>query len=556
MDKLLKVAVLLTATDKMTESVNAAVSKSQRALEQLQKSKGYQAFDKLGSQALIAGTAITAGFGMAIQAAEESEVATKRLETVFKSMGEKTGTAAKQAEEYASKLQMVIGVEDEEIMAVQAKLATFQRVSNAAGRMNGVFDRATEAAFNLASAGFGEASQNAVQLGKALQDPIKGINSLARSGVTFTATERAKIKALYESGRVFEAQNVLLKAVDKQVGGVAKATATETSKMKVSWSELMESVGRTVMPTFAKIVEKIQHIIGVFQQFVENNPDVVKAIGAIGLALLAFGATVKVITTAMTVLNTVMSMNPYILLAGATIGIAVLIYKYWGNIKSFFVRLWNGIKEIFWRVVAWIREWGFLFIGPIGIIIKYWDQIVSFFGNLWNRVKKPFMDMVKWVMDLGKEFLKAGENIVDSIIQGIKNKATAAVDAVKGLAKDIRDFFPFSPAKRGPLMDIHKVKIVETIADAVKPAPLVKKMQTTAQLALNAVNKQGTGLNARPSAGGGAPVSINFAPQVTLSGTATKGDAQSFIQEMRKYEPELMRLIKTAMDKQGRTQYA
>lgn len=555
MDKLLKIAVLLTATDKMTESVNTAVSKSQRALEQLQKSKGYQAFDKLGSQALIAGTAITAGFGMAISAAEESEVATKRLERVFQSMGEKTGKAAKDAEEYASKLQMVIGVEDEEIMAVQAKLATFQRVSNEAGRMNGVFNRATEAAFNLASAGFGEASTNAVQLGKALQDPIKGINSLARSGVTFTAQEKAKIRALYESGKVFEAQNVLLKAVEKQVGGVAKATATETSKMKVSWSELMESIGRTVMPMFSKMVERVQEIIGVLQNFVENNPNVVKAIGALGLALLAFGGTVKIITGIITVMNTVLAMNPYILLAGATIAIAVLIYRYWDNIKAFFVRLWAGIKEMFWKVVAWIKEWGVLFIGPIGFIIKYWDQIVSFFGNLWNRVKKPFMDMVAWVMNLGKEFLKAGENIVNMIVQGIKNKANEAVDAIKDVAKQVRDFFPFSPAKRGPLMDIHKVKLVETIADSVKPAPLVKKMQTTAQLALNAVNKPG-GISARPSAGGGAPVSVNFAPQITLSGTATKGDAQNFIQELRKYEPELMRLIKTAMDKQGRTQYA
>lgn len=555
MDKLLKIAVLLTATDKMTESVNTAVSKSQRALEQLQKSKGFQAFDKLGSQALIAGTAITAGFGMAISAAEESEVATRRLEQVFKSMGEKTGKAAKQAEEYASKLQMVIGVEDEEIMAVQAKLATFQAVSNQIGRTSGVFNRATSAAFDLAAAGFGEASQNATQLGKALQEPLKGMAALRKSG-SLTVADMERIGKRYrQTGNLLEAQNSILKAVEKQVKGVAAATATESSKMKVSWSELMESIGRTVMPIFSKIVERVQEIIGVFQNFVENNPNVVKAIGALGLALLAFGGTVKVITTAMIVLNTVMSLNPYVLLAGATIAIAVLIYKYWDNIKAFFVRLWNGIKELFWRVVAWLREWGILFIGPIGFIIKYWEQIVSFFGNMWNRVKKPFLDMVKFVMDLGKEFLKAGENIVNSIVQGIKNKMNDAVDAVKDVAKQVRDFFPFSPAKRGPLMDIHKVKIVETIADAVKPAPLVKKMQTTAQLALNAVNKPG-GISARPSAGGGAPVSVNFAPQITLSGTATKGDAQNFIQELRKYEPELMRLIKTAMDKQGRTQYA
>lgn len=555
MDKLLKIAVLLTATDKMTESVNTAVSKSQRALEQLQKSKGFQAFDKLGSQALIAGTAITAGFGMAISAAEESEVATRRLEQVFKSMGEKTGKAAKQAEEYASKLQMVIGVEDEEIMAVQAKLATFQAVSNQIGRTSGVFNRATSAAFDLAAAGFGEASQNATQLGKALQEPLKGMAALRKSG-SLTVADMERIGKRYrQTGNLLEAQNSILKAVEKQVKGVAAATATESSKMKVSWSELMESIGRTVLPTFSKIVARVQQIIGVFQQFAEENPNVVKAIGAIGVALLAFGATVKLITATMTVLNTVMAINPFVLIAGAVIAVAVLIYRNWDSIKSFFVRTWNFIKALFWKVVDWIKEWVMLFLRPIDDLIKYWYQIVGFFKKLWTLVKQPFLDMVDWVMNLGKEFLKAGENIVNMIVQGIKNKANAAVDAIKDVAKQVRDFFPFSPAKRGPLMDIHKVKIVETIADSVKPAPLVKKMQTTAQLALNAVNKPG-GISARPSAGGGAPVSVNFAPQITLSGTATKGDAQNFIQELRKYEPELMRLIKTAMDKQGRTQYA
>lgn len=555
MDKLLKVAVLLTAVDKMSETVSGAVSKSQKALERLQKSKSYQAFNQLGTQALVAGGAITAGFGMAIQAAEESEVATKRLDQVFKSMGERTGTASKQAAEYASKLQMVIGVEDEEIMAVQAKLATFQRVSNQAGRMSGVFDRATEAAFNLASAGFGEASQNATQLGKALQDPIKGINSLARSGVTFTATEKAKIKALYESGKVFEAQNVLLKAVEKQVGGVAAATATSTAKMKVAWSESMEAIGRAVLPTFTRIVNRLGGIITKFTEFVDANPGIVKAIAAVGIALLAFGVTVKVITTAMTILNTVMSLNPYVALAAATIAIGILIYKYWDNIKAFFVRVWNYIKGVFWNVVAWIREWGILFIGPIGFIIKYWNQIVGFFGSLWDRVKKPFLDMVAWVMNLGKEFLKAGENIVDSIVKGIKNKASQAVDAIKDVTKQIRDFFPFSPAKRGPLMDIHKVKLIETIADSVKPNALVKKMQTTTQLALNAVNKPGAGIKGK-GAQSASPVSVNFAPQITLSGGASKADAENFIAQLRKFEPELVRMIKTAMDKQGRTQYA
>jgi hypothetical protein len=37
---------------------------------------------------------------------------------------------------------------------------------------------------------------NAVALGKALNDPIKGITALSRSGVTFTEVEQERIKTL------------------------------------------------------------------------------------------------------------------------------------------------------------------------------------------------------------------------------------------------------------------------------------------------------------------------------------------------------------------------
>ena len=37
---------------------------------------------------------------------------------------------------------------------------------------------------------------NSVQLGKALQDPVKGITALAKSGVTFTVAEKKMIKEM------------------------------------------------------------------------------------------------------------------------------------------------------------------------------------------------------------------------------------------------------------------------------------------------------------------------------------------------------------------------
>jgi hypothetical protein len=45
----------------------------------------------------------------------------------------------------------------------------------------------------MAAAGFGTAESNATQLGKALQDPIKGITALNRAGITFTEDQKELI---------------------------------------------------------------------------------------------------------------------------------------------------------------------------------------------------------------------------------------------------------------------------------------------------------------------------------------------------------------------------
>src|SRR5215471_2854206 len=153
-------------------------------------------------------------FGKAsVTAATESAVASARLQAVFKATGDATGQAAKHAEDYALALAKKTGIDDEVIMGGQAMLATFKDVSSETARQAGIFDRATQAGADLAAAGFGTIESNAVQLGKALQDPTKGLTALARSGVTFTASQKAQIQAMQKSGDLLGAQKVVLAAV-------------------------------------------------------------------------------------------------------------------------------------------------------------------------------------------------------------------------------------------------------------------------------------------------------------------------------------------------------
>lgn len=127
------------------------------------------------------------------------------------------------------------------IVDTQAKLMTFKELAASADQAGGAFDRATMAAVDMAAAGFGAATTNAVQLGKALNDPINGINSLTRSGITFTDAEKARIKVLVESNRMGAAQSMILKAIETQVGGTARATATASGKMRQSFNQIVEA---------------------------------------------------------------------------------------------------------------------------------------------------------------------------------------------------------------------------------------------------------------------------------------------------------------------------
>ena len=252
--------------DKAQKELDKLKTQTSGASSALQESSGrMSALGKTAAIAAVAGVAVAAkatyDFAAAsVSAAQEAQVADARLGAVAKSMGYVSGAyrgGIDRMNEYSTQLSKQIGVEDESIKAVQSKLLTFKAVGDTMNDTGGAMDRATQAAYDLASAGFGSAEGNATQLGKALQDPIKGISALTRSGVTFTAAEKDKIKALVESGNASKAQEMILKAVEKQVGGTAAATATAADKMKVSFGELQEKVGAALLPTLNKIADTL-----------------------------------------------------------------------------------------------------------------------------------------------------------------------------------------------------------------------------------------------------------------------------------------------------------
>tara|TARA_R100001463_G_scaffold86374_2_gene141251 strand:- start:2390 stop:4912 length:2523 start_codon:yes stop_codon:yes gene_type:complete len=110
---------------------------------------------------------------------------------------------------------------DEEDFTAQFKLFTSFRNIGVDS-----YERVGEAAADIATKLGTGPKEAALQLAKALEDPAKQVTALARSGTVFTEQQKEQIKTLQESGKLLEAQDIILKEIETQYGGAAKAAGS------------------------------------------------------------------------------------------------------------------------------------------------------------------------------------------------------------------------------------------------------------------------------------------------------------------------------------------
>ncbi|AUR97517.1 coil containing protein [Vibrio phage 1.240.O._10N.261.52.F8] len=194
---------------------------------------------------LTSGTAALTAFAVAaaagatslyqgMKALDEYEVGLRRTEAILRATGEAAGFTAEQLREQADALGRATLTSTQEVQKAQAQLLTFNRVAGE------TFTRAIGLSQDLSETGFGSITSSAVQLGKALQDPVKGVSALSRVGVSFTQSQQDLIKSLVESNQLLEAQTIILDALESQVGGTGVAVAVDT--FAGSWDSLTDAV--------------------------------------------------------------------------------------------------------------------------------------------------------------------------------------------------------------------------------------------------------------------------------------------------------------------------
>ena len=142
-----------------------------------------------------------------------------KSEALLKATGGASGFTAEALQDQAKSIALVTLASTEGIQKAQGILQTFDKVNG------DVFTRAIVLGQDLAAVYGGDAASQATQLGKALQDPIKGVSALNRVGVTFSTTQKEQIRLFVEGGEVAKAQEIILANLASQVGGAGGAVA-------------------------------------------------------------------------------------------------------------------------------------------------------------------------------------------------------------------------------------------------------------------------------------------------------------------------------------------
>lgn len=220
--------------------------------------------------------------GISNQAIDDAAFA--NLNTTLQKTGGLIKVSVQQAETLAQALDSASKFELDKIREAQSILATFTNIKGVdlfGDTINTAADLATVLGTDLKSA--------TVQLGKALNDPIKGINALSRSGVSFSEGEKAKIKTLVETNRTLEAQRLILKTIaDQGISGQSK-NINGFDKLKKATDDLFKSFGTLLsgmlgVPSIVEwLAEKFNSLSATFKAISENK------------AFIAFFANVQAI---------------------------------------------------------------------------------------------------------------------------------------------------------------------------------------------------------------------------------------------------------------------
>ena len=251
-----RATLIITARDESSAGIGKAsssLSGFSKGLKGLNQEAGALVGRLIGPAALIG------ALKGSIDAAMEAQRIMTQTEAVIKSTGGAAGLTAEEIGKLAASESRLTSVDDEVIQSGQNMLLTFTNIGGE------TFPRATRAMQDMAVAfAQGDTSAidlqgTAIQLGKALNDPERGLLALRRVGVNFTQSQKDAIKAMMDMNDVAGAQAIILAELEKEFGGSAEAAGTtlagKMQKAQNAVENFGEAIGNKLIPFLGQAAE-------------------------------------------------------------------------------------------------------------------------------------------------------------------------------------------------------------------------------------------------------------------------------------------------------------
>lgn len=430
-----------------------AVSSAQRDASRLEG-----AFGKVGGGIARLGKAVAFGAaGVAVGAAAlgkgfvdaaiESQKVTAQTDAVIKSMGGAAKVTAAQVADLSTQLSLKSGIDDELIQSGANVMLTFAQIRNEVGKGNNIFDRANAAALDLSVALGTDMKSASMQVGKALNDPVRGLTQLRRSGIQFTKQQEDQIKAMVEAGDVAGAQKVMLAELERQFGGSAAAQATATDKLKVAWGNLQEQLGEKLLPVVEKVATWLAANLPSAMAKAEAAFDRIRPVVERVIAMVRdnwpqIEATIRTVAE-----------NLRVVIEGF-VSVATTLWNNFGNnILEFVQRVWPRIQQVIGGALEIIRgiiqtitslikgDWSGVWEGIKGIVSGAWHAIQGIVGGALEAVRSAigvglevigsmfrgaWDGIVGWMASLPGRLGRAAQAAWNALKQGL----SAAIDFI------------------------------------------------------------------------------------------------------------------------------
>jgi TP901 family phage tail tape measure protein len=291
-------------------------------------------------------------------------------------------------------------------------------------------------------------------------------------------TEHTKTLALLVSNTEEWRRQIELANRETAKGSMNREFQTRMKALSSTWGifknqifNLNSTIGGTLAPTLDSLMKKIGGLIDKGNKWIQAHPKLAKNIllvaGAIGGSLTVFGALAFALSFVLypiarlflgvsklnillpkfagqisgvggTIARWLLSPLKLLPMLLSPVGIAfmataLLIYKYWDQVKAFFGGFWEGLKSGLAPVIEKFKPLGALF----GVVVGWLEKAVKWFTDLLSPVQSTQKDLDA-AASAGKKFgewLAAGIDLVTKPLQWLMDSIQWVIDHMPSLDK-------------------------------------------------------------------------------------------------------------------------